>query len=811
MTETTLNIKNEVVLPPILESHIYRSNEIVNHVQEQTLEKAFVRIKATSKDNSSLQWDIPSISGGNVERNLELEIPITWSNTYTSLTTVPLTITATASNMTGFIHNGFQSNAVIPAIRPFMAQINCLDQFPLSKILRNRTYRYNNSSVSLKEDLTPEQIDALVAQFDLDKMENAGLAVFADANANFQSLVEETGGCLLPYQFSQGGTVYSGPNFGFVQPTIDTTSNDNTYQAIFFQMASDLYKVAISKDCYKSSHYADSWYSKRNSARNIVSITITSASTLTPANSLSGATSTVVLQGNSAGVIDCSASSKTLTFTVVVREQLVSLYWDHEYAFEEFSWNKLIPLSTLNMKFQYDTDYLQNSLLKISDNYKAYTAYSVSTPTIGSQEQCYYISKQCKVPNALQFPESYKVFFYDQIRPQNPVNLSLANGNSRLSATMSYANLSQIPEYLLIYLPLNKTAVAGIVGASSNYQLPSTLNAPITNLVLTINSDSGLATYEMDWYRLQQLTLENLQEDKRLRDLIVGKSTKSVGAKTGKFTQAVQGDNIPASTLLNTLYNTLQMADDATNAVYNGISNSSFYILKMGTQIRLPTAYTPSMIINWNLTVKAECDLTSPAIRNNNQFRNSLVSLVSTSDPNLGNPTIFDTTLTGQLEVVHFIKKLFTLSGDAYQNLYVHDIQITASEYNKLILDYESRFGSEIRKEMPFGADMMSGGAFNLRSALKTVAKKALPFIATLVKSKLPDQAHGAVDLAESFINSRLGSGVQNPHMIQAGRSAHVIKGGMDPHMIEGAKKPRGKASKGGANEDWKRYLQNVQ
>ena len=214
MTETTLNVSNKIVLPPELRSMKYRTNNIVNHVELQTLEKAFVKIPATSKDSNSITWNIPSISGGYMTRDLEFEIPLTWTASFKP--TAPSYVAgASFESLVGpdlaygddlvpgdtIFTLGLGSN-----VRPFLKEMNCLDQFPLSKIFRNRTYQFNNSSVTLKEDLTPAQIDAMVAQMNMDKMRNAGLEVFADANSHFNTYSEATGGLLLPQNYTFNGT-----------------------------------------------------------------------------------------------------------------------------------------------------------------------------------------------------------------------------------------------------------------------------------------------------------------------------------------------------------------------------------------------------------------------------------------------------------------------------------------------------------------------------------------------------------------------------------------------------------------------------
>mgnify|MGYP001573841528 CR=1 FL=1 len=65
-----------------------------------------------------------------------------------------------------------------------------------------REYILNNSSTVLKENFLPEQIDVMVAQLNFDKLRNAGLRVFADANSHFNVLAHTTGGYLAPYTYT---------------------------------------------------------------------------------------------------------------------------------------------------------------------------------------------------------------------------------------------------------------------------------------------------------------------------------------------------------------------------------------------------------------------------------------------------------------------------------------------------------------------------------------------------------------------------------------------------------------------------------
>lgn len=828
MTETTLNVSNKIVLPSELRSMKYRTNNIVNHVELQTLEKAFVKIPATSKDANSITWNIPSISGGYMTRDLEFEIPLTWTASFKptapSYTPGPTFV----ENLGGDLALGAQLSpgdtiftfGLGSNVRPFLKEMNCLDQFPLSKIFRNRTYQFNNSSVTLKEDLSPAQIDAMVAQMNMDKMRNAGLEVFADANSHFNTYSEATGGLLLPQNYTNDGT--SGVNV--IEDFAIWGSNGDPGSIVSAgtlnsDLMGEITKILnISAFRVGKDEKEDTWFSKRNAARNIISSTATptttpNGTTWGPSN-IAGYGSNPVLfkgglpnkRGQAYGILSACAyyspSVISIVFNTTVREQLVSQYFDHEYNFEEFAWNKLIPLSSLNMKFIFDRDYMNGALLKIGDNLAAYDSFSISSQvTLGSQSECYFISKQCKVPLALQPRESYKVLFYDQVKPQSAVSATRSPAGRKYTATMYYANLSQVGEYLMISMPIDRSAWITTLGETSTYQLPTVFNLPISDLQITFNSDSGLCTYDMDWFRLQQLTLQNLQNDEELKNLIVGKSEKAVGkyfpttwdidctALISQGDDAMAANNqIKAGFLANGL------TGQNYRTSYSGVSNSSFYILKLGSQLRLPDGYTPSQLVNHNITIKATCDLDSSLFKN--------VSGCVNDNYALG---VFENQISASLDVTHFVKKVYSLSGSAMQNLYIHDILLSSSEFIELRTSYESSFASEERSEEPFGSDMMIGGAGigrrlydTFKSALpvlRTITKPLIKPASSLVKAAVPGWSHPVID----FAANALGSG-------------QTVRGGsaMDPHEISAGVKRGRKSGSSTSAKDWDKYLQTL-
>lgn len=836
MTETTLRVEHDMVLSDDLVYTKFNTDVIKNQIELNTLEKAFVSYPSNSKDSTSITWNLPSISGGAMVRELELEIPLTFQITFKGVSP------NTAWNATLPVASGGQlvSYVIGTQTRPFMNEINCLDQFPLSKIFNSREYTINNSSTILKEDFTPEQIDVMVAQLDLEKVKNAGLEVFADANCHFSSLSDNVGGIIVPGAFARDANpaLKSTHSALFAALPLGTTS------ASQFSVSAVANAAFVSKTHLQAGNWKDSWMSKRNSARNIVNSTVTfsgntnvDSSTVTAAGCGSNK-----LPRNSAQTSNdetlYTANTYVSTFTITVREQLLSQFFDNEYTFNKFSWNKLLPASSLQVKLNINSEYLSKAVLKIGDHVSdiiansglgtVTDAYKVSNVTIGNQQDCKLYVRQCKIPLALLPRSSYKVMYYAQDRPQGRKQLTYSNsgGSKKFETEMQYSNLSQIPEYVLISLPVDKTSFVtalGDQGYENEYQFPSTLNLPITNLQLTFNQDTALATYGLDMHTLQKYTLENLQDCEKLRELIQGKETAAVNREVAGYTilntVGVSADNNPyvATTAATNVDEQVQRATaamyryfrpEASNAKYSAISNSSFYILKMGSQIRLPEGYCPGMIVNYNLSVKATCDL---SVLNAKRSADVLCAVIDLID--------FDVSgLTTYLDVVHFNKRIFTLSGDALQNVYVHNSQITSSEFLALRNQFQANFGSMSREDV-FDSRMMIGGSFFSR--LKDKAVSAFNWLKPKVESALKT-GREAVDLAKRGIGedsglrkyvdmadrglSTIGYGKH-----YGGANPHEVMGGMDEHevMAEGRKRGPKKAPTARA-VDWRSYLQKL-
>lgn len=819
MTEVSLRVNHEMILPDELKYTSYQTNNVKNLIEERTLEKAYNAIDGTSGDSSTLTFNIPSISGGAMHRNIDLEVPVSWDIVYQNYDPYALAPLATGSSTPAGSSIWDMGNG--SSVRPFLKEINCLDMFPLSKIFSNREYTINNSSTILKEDFSsPEQIDVMVAQLNLMRVEDKNLCPFADANSHFRVLAHSCGGILVPENcIPAGGTTI----FNFVIDSMTSSaptalaSPDNRTQLGFVQEVLEIMKV----DKKRCSGWKDSWFASRNTARNIINSTVSFTLPSTPAGLTVGTdvsycgnlvplrTNTDATLGNVTAVAYVGLNNTTVSFTVTLREQLISQFWDNDYTFNRFSWNKLIPCSSLNIKLNVNKQYLEQGLLKIGDNTAptSYAAYTVTNIKIGAPSACKLYIKQCKVPLALYPRESYKLMYYAQEKPQASKDVQISG--SKFTVEMQYSNLSQIPEYLLIYLPINKEKYMSSVYSSntnkSPCQLPSTFNIPITDLVITINSDTGLATHGLDAYTLQQYTLQNLQDDERLNALICGKSESAIGEYTAtnqiKNSVLIASDDAKLENFVSLGRREMSKQLGTSHPWryhYNGVSNSSFYILKLGSQIRLPDAYSPSCVINFNMTVKCECDLsvdangifTHKALRPNRDQHQDTQAL---RDFLLANPS----GSFAQLQVVHFNKRIMSLSGDALQNVYIHNVQITQSEYADLLTKFESNFGLA-EKEQLFSTDMMIGGAF--MSKLRDKASEILPKL-----KKAADVGRAAVNLAKSTV------GEDNRFVNMADDALRFVGHGMDPREVEaGKKRGRPSGSSKAATVDWRKYAQGI-
>lgn len=818
MTEITMGVSSDIVLPHELRSQVYGTNNVKNNIELQTLEKAFDRVVATSKDSASITFNLPSISGGAIYRNIELEAPITWGIAYKS--TAPASSVAAAGQSTGVDDTITQINAgtllweadLGTNVRPFLKEFSCLDQFPLSKIFNDRTYQFNNSSVVLKENLTVEQIDAMVACMNIDKMENDGLAVFADANSQFDTLNATFGGILLPFAaIQEAGTAYvlQLEDGQFVEPANDNSYNVTLDARVNSNISNTLNKI-FDQSCFHADKIVDNWCLKRNTARNIISSTVTGGSLSNGATWSSdprsgfGNNLVPVKTSATAGGLAVSAyydetNTILVTFKTVVREQLVSQYFNHEYAFNEFNWNTLIPLSTLNMKFVFNQEYLSQGVLKMGENIAAYgTDFQFTQyPTIGNISECYFIMKSCKIPIALQTTDSYKCLFYDQIKPQGGVKASVS-GN-KISATVTYANLSQVSDYIMPYFRIDR---AGYVAAETEkyaYQLPTVFNLPTTNLYITFNSESGLCTYNLDYFELQKMTLQNLQENEKLRELIVGKSENMCTKRALGYGVSSSTNLTSVTGFLTNFLNSLYSSSNVNERVkFSGVSNSSFNMLKLGQNLRLPDSYCPGMIINHNITITATCDLSHPLFRQMSDYTGVVLGDFIAS-PNFA----------AYLEVVHFVKKIFSLSGSALQILYVHDIKLAQSEYLALRAKYEAAFASKERETI-FSSDYMIGGA-GIGNRIKHAVTKALPYLA-----QVPKVARQVADVVGQYAPHEgvrdVANKVSNVAKMFGGMDANIVTGGsaMDPQVVTGGRGRKSGATSAVSKAQWSNYLQNL-
>jgi hypothetical protein len=813
MSITDLKIDYEMVLPPVLESSRYSTRNVTNQISLQTLEKSFVRYPATSGDvDSQLTFNLPSINGSAMVRELELEVPITFQITFTGIAPDGPVLSSTASPIP--LGQAVATFTYGSSPRPFLNELCCLDTFPLSKIFNSRSYTINNSSTIVKEDFTAEQIDIMSAQLDLRKCENSNLCLFADANAHFRTLDATTGGNMIPLAWTDNTN-----SFNTVTEWVNNLS-------LIPNASAQAPSYVLNPACRYAAGVCESWQAKRNSARNIVSSTV-DFSGVTSGTSVHGYGSNDVPNSNAQPYLLNFAyygADLVCNFKYVVREQLLSQFWDHEYSHSAFSWNKLLPVSSLNIKLDINSKYLREALLKIGDNVSEIIGsggkYEVSVPTIGDYSTCYLYARQMKIPQVLLPNESYKILYYEQTKPQASKEVKY-NGSGSFEAEMQFANLSQVPEWLLFYMPIKKSSLKGnVTGVSANsnaYQLPSMLNFPITNLQLTFNSDSGLGTHQLDARQLQQYTMENLQDNKDLMDLIVGKSghiTRNAG-KVKSYIQNTSGAAIISDVVRNAFIEQNMSQIGSPFAVdcakTNGISNSSFILLNVSKNLRLPASYCESMIVNFNLTVKATYDSTSQFVKSQKDVINDVAGLTAI------NPSL----VTGSLEVVHFNKRILNLSGDSLQNIYITNVLITSSEYMALSNAFQRSFQNSARHEV-FDTKMMLGGGFfsNVKQKtmdaynwLKPRISKALETgreVVDFAKQNV-SQDHALrkyIDMADQGLR-RTGHGYdEDPHSISAGGSPHMINAGSyeDPHSISaGKRKPAAKKSLSAS--EWKKYI----
>jgi hypothetical protein len=766
MSESTLKIENIMELCPDLRYTKFNTETVRNVMEMQTLEKGYKSYNVSSRDATSLTWNLTAISSGNIIRELDLEIPIKFSIIYRGIGPsydIEQGIAIPAGAVGSTIVFGTTP-------RPFITELNCLDDFCISKMFGSREYTINNASTVLKESYTPAQISIMVSQLDMVKAENQGLALFADSNCHFRTLDYENGGLALQYDSLKtfiNETVT--PNFTFPK----TRSLIPTY--------------FLNPACKFAAGKVDSWQSKRNSARNIQSSTMSVRRALNQNVLVTGLKNGY---GSNQLPTGDQAFSEDLIFDfeIVVREQLLSNFWLNELSYDKFGYNRLMPCSSLNVKFGITKSYLEQSILKIGDNVASILngyagnlgKYEVSIPTIGGANASdvnkprLYLS-QCKIPIALLPNDSYKVLYYSQTRPSpaEPVTYTETPQTKKWSAEMKYNNASRVPDYLIIYMPINKASLRGNVpGVAANslpYQLPSMLNFPISKLNITFGQDTNICTYGLDLFKLQQFTLENIQNSEKLQSLIVGerKNVQLGNSPIGyEYTNTSAGAYITQNAIdefLMTSYadtwgsNSLALNYSKTN----GISNSSFYILKLGSQLRLPDSYTAGMVTAYNLEVSAEFDALSPLFRQQKDAINDIGEFANNTEAS-------NKLILADLEVIHVNKQLFTISGEAKQEIYIHDIQIQASEFLAIRNEYQASF-SKLSKDDIFSADAMIGGGF--MSNLKRKTGAAYKWLSKRVEKKGgEDKEEDPSKYGDFTDDGQKGGSYGNPHVIEAGK-----------------------------------------
>ena len=814
-------VRNEIILPDDLKNARFSTNTITNEIELQTLEKAFVRYPATSQDDSSLTWNVPSISGGQCIRELEHEIPICFDITWQR----EAQFAGIAFNVGTPIPDGTSILAcVLPTrARPFCLEHGFLDQFPLSKIFKTRDFQINNASRQLQEVLDPEQIDIMVAGLDWHRMHDFSLDPFCDANAHFRPLDQMLGGNFVCQVFHDNVTP-GVPRYWLLEAaqTVSQGPFAENLASVIIPMV-----LGTPKSIY-AENVKENMATKRNTARNIVKREVKFYDTT---NTLISNVGTSVGYGDNLLPLQADgfpmmtqAGAFTARFCFTVREQLISQYWDSELSHSEFQWNRLLPASSLNIRYGFNSKYMGEALLKIGDFVGDLYggSYTVSNVRIASQFDQYYsrvpalFLRQCKIPTPLNPRSSWKMTYYHQTKPQASKDLSaVVNGASRsFSATMQYANLSLVSEYLAFVLPIDKPSYLTALKAydealyatnTNAYQLPSTLNLPITRLNLTFNQDSNLGTYNMDYYTLQKLTMKNLQNLRETRKVVQGESTCGVAPILSQFNanNNTGGDLVNPSDgkddeLIKQIYaqnNHLYPWTD--NLIkFSPISNSSFVLLKVGTDIRLPDGISPGMVLNYNLEVSVESDLTLL----NNLFadvRSSVGHFIGMDAP------VFSA-IRGKLDVIHYTKNILDISGTGMQNVYIKDVQIDSLQYVSLVNDYQANFGSRI-EEGNFNTKMMIGGG-SWWSSLRDKASAAFDRLKSLARPVL-ETARKGVDYAKE--NLAKDSALRN-YVDMADQGLQTVgyakRGGMDSHAVAEGKKKRG----GKDEVDWRGYLDNV-
>lgn len=811
-----LRIRQELELPDSLKYTKYSTDVIANKSEIQLEEMAYVSYPASTLDSSSISFNLPSISGGSIKRTLEHEIPFNVQFLFQGLPPDLVLNSAAAAGAVAY-ELTLGSSPI-----PFNTHHNTIDQFPLSKVFGTRQYTINNASTVLQEKFLPHTIDALAAMLDIRKMENDNLAPFAACNGHFRQLSYTCGGALLPVSWLSR----SAANQSITQIVDGLRSLPSSFLTVYDMLARE-----TSLKTRFASESASTWQATRNRGRNIVSIKVNSVKSSVSPNA-PFALSTVARGFNNIQVpviattapaayqTTYDANSYIVDVTIVVREQMLSNFWYNDYQHDNLIFNQLLPASALTVKYDFNNDYLQNAFLQIGDNVRNMLVgipasatianvaqsciYSITKIAIEDQTACKLNIFQQKVPVHFQDKNAYKLMFYDQIQSQGSKPMTFSTNNTTMTmagkpneldgvytATQNYANLSQIPEYIQITLPVNRqnfnAALFNNQVIPPTCTLPSILNLPIDRLTLTFGNETSLATYGLDRYQLEKFTIQNLQEFEYGKDIIVGKSVPVI-EELKLYSSVVNDGGAPLNegsaglaelVAKDSAFGTQQRDHISPSS---GISNGSFYLLKIGQQIRLPANMCPSMIVTYNLDITATCD-TSKFLKQSGYYddmeavRQVNQNISALSPP----PTI------ASLDTQFFVRRIMTLSGQAFGTLYVHNVLISSGEYIDLLNSFKSNF-AKLAADDSFDTRMMVGGSWFNR------VKKAVSWLAPRVK----DVAN-AVSKGADWASQNVGSGY----------AEHQVVGGamMTPNDVIAGRKPRGKVAAAPASVNWRQLL----
>jgi len=773
--DVKLDIVQEMELPKSLKYAEYDSNKIINKSEVQLEDKAYRSYPATSADGNEVEWSIPSIAGGSVRRCLEHEIPVYAQITHKGVEPVfsvgeaPIAIGAQVLN---FI---FGSSPT--PLNPYQ---NTIDQAPLSKIFGDRSFTINNASTVLTENLDHQEVDMLVSGADIEKMENDNLEPFVTSNiCTFDTLARSGAGHILPHGWNYNNDPFSSPLLGEVGKS------------------SLISAVILSRRSRFAGNLASSWASKRNAGRNIIKFEVVSVTS--PSNPQPTLSTDVISYENIKCPVPIISSvpqttvagyfptAFTYTFKWTIREQLWSNHWFNDYNYDRNIWNQLMPVSALNVKYTIKQDYLKKAFLQIGDD-AAYViasgnSYSVDNVWVStSMNELKLNLYSQKVPSHFINQNAYKLMFMDKASKQGikPVFVDAVDGSGNATifkSSQEYNNLTQFPEFLQTCLPIQKSVfLKKLYGSTppSDCTLPSVFNLPITGLQITINDESDLGLFQQDAFQLQKITIDNLQELKYLKDVVVGKSVpyhkkdvddSFVNSSGGILTSAdAVNDYIANVSLARPALSTNERTQPSMP-----VSCSQFTLLKMGRDVRLPVGMCAGQLITFNMTVTATCDLTKLPVHSG--FYDTVKNLRSFQSTDLTQPL-------ANMQNYFYNKKIVTLSGRAFSTVYVHNIYITLNQYKTMLADIKTSF-SKLDRDDIFDSRLIMGGSLwgRMKDAVdwvKPKLKKAVDVAKTVTDVT---GAPAGVSTGLNLASKALGSGMAE-HEVHAGRSENMVTAG---------------------------------